>query len=133
MLYLLFRNDVKSHSPPFLYEETMSGRWREGTIQSGASNTKKNVSNLEWILESSHKLTGFGAHPLLGETNRGFLSEAVSLEVVYVNKIETELTKKIEINENVLTHFSTSNILMFLFPFKLKKMLFEGCGFFWFF
>jgi len=41
--------------------------------------------------------------------------------------------KKIEINENVLTHFSTSNILMFLFPFKLKKMLFEGCGFFWFF
>ena len=51
---------------------------------------KKNVSNLEWILESSHKLTGFGAHPLLGETNRGFLSEAVSLEVVYVNKIETK-------------------------------------------
>jgi len=41
--------------------------------------------------------------------------------------------KKIEINENVLTHFSTSNILMFLFPFKLKKLLFEGCGFFCFF
>ena len=60
MLYLVFRNDVKSYSPPFLYEETMSGRWREGTIQSGASNTKKNVSNLEGILEGSHKLTGFG-------------------------------------------------------------------------
>ena len=28
--------------------------------------------------------------PVLGEINRGFLSEAVSLEVVYVNKIETK-------------------------------------------
>ena len=33
--------------------------------------------------------------------------------------------KKIEMNENVLTHFSTSNILMFVFLFKLKKLLYE--------
>ena len=94
MLYLVFRNDVKSYSPPFLYEETMSGRWREGTIQSGAFNTKKNVSNLEWILESSHKLTGFGAHPLLGETNRGFPSEALVWKLFMSIKLKQRIDEK---------------------------------------
>ena len=55
---------------------------------------KKNVSNLEWILESSHKLTGFGAHPLLGETNRGFPSEALVWKLFMSIKLKQRIDEK---------------------------------------
>jgi len=63
MLYLLFRNDVKSHSPPFLYEEDHVWKMEERHYPELCFQEKKDVSKREWILKSSHKLIRFGALP----------------------------------------------------------------------
>ena len=61
MLYLLFRNDVKSHSPPFSYEEDHVWKVEGRHYPEWCLQEKKDVSKREWILKSSRKLIGFGA------------------------------------------------------------------------
>ena len=113
----------------------MSGRWREGIIQSGASRRRKMSANGSGFWKVHTTLFGLEHFHVRRDKQRFSFWSCKSGRCLCQQNWNTELKKKIEINVNVLTHYSNSDILRCPLSFLNWKQwsLMGFCVYFFFF